>query len=151
MTTVYLVQHGIALSKEVDEERPLSKIGIKETHQVAETLKTQNVSIHKIVHSGKLRAMQTASIFSDVLKVSLISELKGMKPNDDPDVLIQQMTDDDVMYVGHLPNVQNVVSSLVSGNIEANVLQFQNSAVACVEIQESEAYIKWFLTPELCL
>ncbi len=148
MITVYFVQHGVALSKEVDEERPLSDTGIKETLKMAEALKSHNVSIHKIVHSGKLRALQTASIFSDVLENSPIYELKGMKPNDDPDVLIQQMTEDAVMYVGHLPHVQKTVSSLVSGNAEANVLQFQNSAVACVEIKGNEAKMKWFLIPE---
>lgn len=148
MITVYFVQHGVALSKEVDEERPLSDTGIKETLKMAEALKSHNVSIHKIVHSGKLRALQTASIFSDVLENSPIYELKGMKPNDDPDVLIQQMTEDAVMYVGHLPHVQKTVSSLVSGNAEENVLQFQNSAVACVEIKGDEAQMKWFLIPE---
>ena len=149
MTTIYLVQHGVAISKEIDEERPLSDIGIKETRQIAEILKKKNIIIQKIAHSGKLRALQTASIFSDILNVSDVCQVKGMKPNDGPDVLIQQMTDDAVMYIGHLPNVQNVVSSLVSGDKVVNVLQFQNSAVACVELQESEAHIKWFLTPDL--
>lgn len=149
MTTVYLVQHGAALPKDVDEERPLSDLGSKETQRLAETLKKQNIRVNKIVHSGKLRAMQTASIFSNVLNVSHISEVTGLKPNDDPDVLIQQMTDDAVMFVGHLPNLQNVVSRLVSGNKEAKVLQFQNSAVVCVELEGSEAHIKWFLTPDL--
>jgi len=150
MKTVYFVQHGIALSKAIDEKRPLSDPGVEETRNVATTLKDHRIIIRKIVHSGKLRALQTASIFSEILEVNNISELKGMKPNDVPGALIQQITEDAVMYVGHLPNIENVVSTLVIGNENSSILKFQNSAIACIEIHADESHIKWFITPELC-
>ncbi|MCU7836580.1 MAG: phosphohistidine phosphatase SixA [gamma proteobacterium symbiont of Taylorina sp.] len=150
MITVYFVQHGIALAKDVDETRSLSDAGADEVRKVANTLKNQDVSISKIVHSGKLRALQTASIFSQILDIKIVSELKGMAPNDIPEKLIEQITEDAVMYIGHLPNIQNVVSNLVTGNNNNSIIKFQNAAVACVEINEDKNHIKWFITPELC-
>ena len=109
----------------------------------------QGVAIREIVHSGKLRASQTASIFSQILEVKSVTELKVMNPNNAPEKLIEQITEDAVMYIGHLPNIQKVVSKLVTGN-DNGIIQFQNSAVACVEINENESHIKWFITSELC-
>ena len=149
MITAYFVQHGIATAKDIDETRPLSDVGASEVHKIASALKNNNISIRKIIHSGKLRASQTAEIFSQVLEVNMVSETKGMSPNDEPVKLIEQITEDAVMYVGHLPNIQNVVSKLVS-DTNKSVLKFQNAAIACVEINEDETHIKWFITPELC-
>lgn len=148
MITVYFVQHAIALPKDIDKKRPLSDVGVEETRKVATKLKEHCINIRKIVHSGKLRALQTASIFSDILEVNNISELTGMKPNDAPDELIQQITEDAVMYIGHLPNIENVVSTLVTGNENSRILKFQNSSVACIVIHGDESHIKWFMTPE---
>ena len=100
-------------------------------------------------HSGKLRAEQTASIFAEILDVSEVTQLDGMNPNDDPSIIIGNMTDA-TMYIGHLPHVQKVVSKLVTGDENNQVLEFQNSAVACIEIEDNQVYLKWFITPDLC-
>ncbi len=150
MKTVYFAQHGMALTKEVDEKRPLSDEGSEEVCKVADLLKTNNVLIREIAHSGKLRAIQTANIFAERLNVDKIAELKGLKPNDQPDVLIGQIRDDATLFVGHLPNIQKVVSSLVAGDENNRLIKFQNAAVVCVEIAENTACIKWFLTADLC-
>lgn len=151
MIRVYFVQHAKALSKDIDEKRSLSDVGIEETKKIATQLKEQKIVINKVVHSGKLRAQQTAEIFSDILDVEEISELKIMQPNDEPDELIQQINEDAVMYVGHLPNMERVVSNLVTNAENGSVLKFQNSAVACVEIQGNEKQLKWFITPDVLL
>lgn len=149
MKTVYFAQHGVATPKEVDEQRPLSAVGNDETHNVASCLKKQQVEINKIAHSGKLRALQTASIFAEVLGVDDVIQLDVMNPNDDPSQLIQQISQDKVLHVGHLPNIQKVISTLICHE-NSNVVQFQNSAVVCIEMNDSESSIKWFLTPQIC-
>ena len=150
MITVYFVQHGTALAKEIDETRPLSNAGADEVCKVASMLKSNHIAISKIVHSGKLRALQTASIFSQILNINIVSKLKGMNPNDAPEKLIEQLTEDAVMYIGHLPNIQNVISKLVTNDKNNNIIKFQNSAVACVELNQGESHINWFITPQLC-
>ena len=150
MITNYFVQHGLAESKDVDANRPLSEAGIEQVGKVASHLKQFNVEVRKIYHSGKLRAAQTAQIFSQVLQVTEVAEFSGMNPNDDALNIIKHIAQDAVMYVGHLPNIQVVVSNLVTNGAEACVVKFQNSAVACIEIENDVAAVKWFITPELC-
>ncbi len=150
MVTVYFVQHGIAHPKDVDEKRPLSEGGSSEVCKVAAYLKNHEVCIVKIFHSGKLRARQTAEIFAQQLGVSTMCEIGGMNPNDNASQLIEQIGESNVMYVGHLPNIQNVVSHLVSKTEDHPVVHFQNSAVVCVELGNSVGIIKWFITPTMC-
>ncbi|MFW5450492.1 MAG: phosphohistidine phosphatase SixA [Methylophagaceae bacterium] len=147
---IYFSQHGAALNKDIDKQRPLSDIGVNETHHVASKLKDKNIVISKIFHSGKLRALQTATIFSEVLNVSTVAELSGMSPNDDPNTLLEQLSDDNVMYVGHLPHIQKVVSTLVTANEDADVINFKNSAVACIQITGNTANLNWFISPDSC-
>lgn len=150
MKTLYFVQHGIAEPQEVNSKRPLSDTGINEVYRVAAYLRDHYISISKIYHSGKLRAQQTAALFSETLAVANIAEINGLNPNDDPLELINQLTEDAVMYVGHLPNIANIVTQLISGETNTPLLKFQNSAVACVEVDSSSATLKWFITPSMC-
>lgn len=150
MKTLYFVQHGLALPKEVDPNRPLSETGYEENYKVATYLKNHNIEIHKIFHSGKLRAMETATQFSEILGVHYVSKINGMNPKDSPTILIEQITEDAVMYVGHLPNIDNIVASLLTHGGMHSLLHFQNSAVACVEIYENKVSLKWFITASMC-
>lgn len=150
MKTVYFIQHGIAESKDVDPHRPLSALGRHEAHKVAVYLQEHKIVLRKIYHSGKLRAQQTAKIFAEILGTEDVSALNCMNPNDNPDLLIAQIAEDAVMYVGHLPNIGNVVANIVSNSVINTIIKFQNSAVVCIEIEESSASIKWFITPDIC-
>ena len=141
MKTHYFAQHGMALSEDKDEKRSLSAQGIEETQTIARYLKKQQIEISQICHSGKLRALQTADIFAEVLQVELVVPLEGVKPGDPALSLIQQLEADNVLYVGHLPNIQKVVSTLICHEDTA-LVRFQNSAVICLEMNESESMIK---------
>ena len=150
MITNYFVQHGVAESKDVDQSRPLSDDGKYLVAKVASRLKDQNIVIGKIHHSGKLRALQTAQIFSEILEVSAISEMSGLNPNDEARKIIDQLKEDAVMYVGHLPNIQKIVSGIITRGGSDPVVKFQNSAVACIEIDQGQGCLKWFITADFC-
>jgi phosphohistidine phosphatase len=150
MKTVYFVQHGIAEPQDIDSSRSLSLIGIEEVRQVAAYLKDHHIVITKIYHSGKCRAKQTARLFSETLEIDHIAEINGLNPTDNPALLINQLTEDAVMYVGHLPNIANVVTQLISSDKNKPLLKFQNAAIACIEIDTSSASLKWFITPNMC-
>ncbi len=150
MKTLYFVQHGIAQSKDVDPKRPLSDAGSEQVQRVAAYLKAHNIVIRKICHSGKLRAAQTAALFSEVLAVDQVSELSGMNPNDNPSELIEQISEDAVMYIGHLPHIQKTAAEIITNKSDHPVLKFQNSAVVCIELDQGAGRIKWFITPEMC-
>ena len=57
--TIYLVQHGECLAKEIDPNRGLSSEGKATTIQVANIALEAGIKITTIFHSGKLRAKQT--------------------------------------------------------------------------------------------
>ncbi len=50
---LFLVQHGKSLSKDIDSERDLSKEGILEVEQIANTARRNGIRVSRIEHSGK--------------------------------------------------------------------------------------------------
>ena len=149
--TIYFAQHGLAVDKSDDPERPLSEAGIQQTQSIADRLCISNTPVSRIFHSGKLRAAQTAEIFAAALAVSTLSIVDQLSPNDDVTLLANNLNEDNSLYVGHLPHLEKLVSFLVTGNNEHNIIKFQNSAVVCLEKNNKQYHIEWYITPEfLC-
>ena len=146
----YFVQHGLALAKEQDPERPLSPEGKTGVLCVAKYLKQHGVSLNSICHSGKTRAQQTAALFAEALVVDSVLELLGMSPNDDVAAFASTLDGDDVMYIGHLPHIGKLVSYLVTGDENSAVVKFSNAAVICIEQDDDGYHIKWSISPEMC-
>ena len=67
---IYLVQHGEAKPESEAPERPLTDKGRTEVESVAYYVAGLGVKVSRIVHSGKLRAKQTAEIFAQKLRPS---------------------------------------------------------------------------------
>ena len=149
LKTIYFAQHGLAVDKSDDPERPLSEAGIQQTQSIADRLCISNTPVSRIFNSGKLRATQTAEIFASTLGVPTLSIANHLLPNDDVTLLADDLNEDNALYVGHLPHLEKLVSFLVTGNEEHKIIKFQNSAVACLMKNDSHYQIKWFLTPEL--
>ena len=68
---LYLVQHGEAMSKDENPERPLTAKGRKNVTKTAKFLKKKGIRVRKIFHSTKLRAKQTAQIIASLLGCEL--------------------------------------------------------------------------------
>lgn len=147
----YFVQHGKALPKETDKNRPLSEDGITETNIVATKLLTSEIEVSKIFHSGKLRAAQTAEIFANKLGAESDILDSGMNPNDDAALFTLNLLEknNNSMYVGHLPHMQKVVSYLLNDDESSHSIVFQNSAVANLQITNDVADIRWYITPSI--
>lgn len=147
--SIYLVQHGKALTKEVDKNRSLSVDGRQETESVAQKLGKLELAIENICHSGKTRAAETAELLAMHLGNCGISEIAGMAPNDDV-IQFSAAIHDNTMYVGHLPHLDKLLSFLTCGNQNSNVLQFTNSAVVCLKKTDQSYSISWYITPGIC-
>jgi len=148
--TIYFVQHGVALSKEIDPDRHLSEDGRKDVENISAYLQKMGISVKKIYHSGKTRAVETAQIFAGHIGDGSISELPGMAPNDDVDKFKRILKEDDAMYVGHLPHLEKLVSFLITGNEGAGVVKFVNAGVVCVNRDNAGYHIEWCLKPSIC-
>ena len=146
---IYFVQHGKALSKEIDSDRPLSDEGRKAVERVAVHLRRTGVAVKRIYHSGKTRARQTAELFVKEIGFSRVVELPGMKPNDDVAEFAEGL-EEDAMYVGHLPFMGKLVSYLTTGGEDTGVVAFSCGGVVCVGHDDVGYRIEWFVTPSMC-
>ena len=147
--TIYLVQHGKSVSKEEDPDRPLSDIGSEEVEKIASGLKEYNISVNSIFHSNKLRAVQTAEILQKYLNaLQGTNVMAGMNPNDDIRMFAANIDKvEDVMYVGHLPFMEKLVSFLTTGDDSKGIFKFQNAGV--VKLQYFDEEESWFITGTL--
>ena len=92
---------------------------------------------------------KVAEIFASAMDVSSISETDGLSPNDNVTLLAQKLNINHALYVGHLPYLEKLVTYLVTGDENDNIIKFQNSAVICLEKSDSHFQLRWYLTPEL--
>ncbi len=147
---VYLVQHGDAKLEEEDPERPLSDKGKEETERVAEALGKVGIRAKHIMHSGKLRAKQTAEIFAKHVGPSEVRDMLGLKPMDNPLVAktFLESAREPVMLVGHLPHMGKLTSLLITQNPEQETVKFRMGGVVCLE-KGDKWLLKWALTPEI--
>lgn len=114
--TLHIVRHGDAVGPDIDPQRPLSRHGVDEITSVATALAARGVSVERVVHSGKVRAQQTAEILAERLAPKTIPQhLPGLNPNDDPESVVTYVNaeTEDTLIAGHMPSVGLIVRTLV--------------------------------------
>jgi phosphohistidine phosphatase len=153
---LYLVQHGLSAAKEVDPEKGLTGQGRVDTERIAQVAKGYNIKVEKIIHSGKKRAEQTASIYHNSLSVRTSLEMvPGINPMDDARAFVETIKSrSDLMIVGHMPFLQCLLSYLTTGSEDIRVYQFQNSGIVCLDKSEDtdgsfDWFIRWTLNPNI--
>ncbi len=151
---LFLVQHGEAVDKTVDPERPLSPQGKTDVEGVALALVRASVAPQAIVHSGKTRAKQSAEIFQRVLDAKgRAAEVSGIGPLDSVPEFAEraQEMSADTLVCGHQPFMGRLVSHLLTGDQELPLVTYSPGSVACLERNAEGSWaLTWFLRPELC-
>jgi phosphohistidine phosphatase len=150
---VFLVQHGLSLSKDQDPERGLSEAGIADVKRIAAVAKGYEVPVRAIFHSGKKRARQTAEIFASLLNPKEgVAEMAGLLPMDNVEAFSRKLSiSANAMFVGHLPFMEKLATFLVTQNTKQPVFQFQNGGIVCLDEygDKSRWVIKWTLMPNI--
>ena len=115
---LYLVHHADAVGPHVDPQRPLSAAGQRHVEALAATAKAAGAAPAAIWHSGKLRARQTAEAFYRVCSpFAEFKMVRGLLP-EDPAFYASDLAAGetrDIMLVGHMPNLRDVLQLLVPG------------------------------------
>ncbi len=140
---LYIVQHGDAMPKDVDPDRPLSAKGRADIQRLAERLSQHDVRVAQIFHSGKTRARETAEILSPLLDTDgEIEERTGLAPNDSPEELIQQLqdTDKDTLIASHLPLVSRTVSQALTGSPDSQLVDFSPGSIAGIRRGDDDTW-----------
>jgi len=154
MVYLYLVQHGEAVPKEADPERPLTQEGRVSVKKVASYIAMHaNPSIDKIYHSGKLRAQQTAEIMARELKLEAkVEEGKELNPQSLPWGWVERLADiqENVMVVGHLPHLKRLTALLICQDESKQCVDFKNGGVVCLARNESGIWsLQWIVVPQI--
>jgi len=150
---LYLVQHGEACTKEVDPDRPLTDQGKKDIDRLAAFLKQANVQVNRVIHSGKLRAAQTAELLASAIAPEVEAEASGLiNPNDNPKAFDWQSAswNRNTLVVGHLPFMAKLVSHLLIQDENKLITAYQPGSVVCLERNGDALWqIDWMIRPEL--
>ena len=150
---LYLVQHGEACPKEVDPDRPLTARGREAIERLANSLGRAGVEVARVVHSGKLRAAQTADILAAVVAPYVELETSDhLHPNDDPRAIdwMSEAGGKDTMLVGHLPFMARLVSLLLAADPDRPVAAYLPGSVVCLDSgAEGRWQMNWMIRPEL--
>jgi len=150
---LYLVQHAKAASKDVDPERPLTEEGRQDIQKVVEFIKSLNLFVDYLWHSTKTRAIQTAEVLAEVVKINKEKiERQGLAPNDDVQAIINELASaqQDTMIVSHMPFVRKLASLLLTGRESAGTVAFRQGGIVCLSSSEPNLWqIEWMVIPEL--
>jgi phosphohistidine phosphatase len=150
---LYLVQHGEACAKADHPDRPLTARGEQDVDRLAGFLQRAGVRVERVIHSGKLRARQTAMRLAAVLGPGVTLEVSGLiNPNDNPKAFDWQSEswDRDALVVGHLPFMAKLVSHLVIGDENRPIAAYQPGTVVCLSLNtDAQWLIEWMVRPEL--
>jgi phosphohistidine phosphatase len=150
---LYLVQHGKSLPKDIDPDQGLSREGIADVERIAGVAGGYGVRVVKILHSGKKRAEQTASLLAAALEPEGgMDAAEGLQPLDRVAPWAEKLSsEDDLMLVGHLPFMEKLASMLVLGTEQPMIFKFQNGGIVCLDqnAENSSWYIKWALMPKI--
>lgn len=150
---LYLVQHGAACAKETDPARPLTEDGRRDAERLAALLNRAGIRVQRVIHSGKLRAAQTAELLAQAVAPGVELETSGLiNPHDDPRAFDWQSDswDRDTLIVGHLPFLAKLVSHLVVGDEAQPLVAFEpGTLVRLAHVDGTGWVIDWMIRPEL--
>ena len=151
--SLYLVQHGKSLPKDIDPQQRLSEQGISDIERIASVAQGYSVRVGSLKHSSKTRARETASIMAEHLMPGRSpEESSGLNPNDDVISFAQTLSpDENLMIVGHLPFLSRLLSFLITGSTDIEVFKFQNGGIVCMDKNPEQGnwIIKWSLMPDI--
>ena len=150
---LYLVQHAKAASKDIDPARSLTEEGLRNIQKVAAFIKSLNLSVDYLWHSGKKRAQQTAEVLVEAVEVRTETTGRdGLAPNDDVTALKGELmsAQQDIMIVGHLPFLNKLASLLLTGCESSNTVAFRQGGIVYLEYTgDNQWQLDWMVTPEI--
>ena len=150
---LYLVQHGLAKSKDEDPERPLTADGGQAVERIGAWASRRGLAVDEIRHSGKRRAAETAEILGSHLGPPSrgVSAVTGLAPLDDVHPVGHGLDGETgaIMLVGHLPFLARLAGLLLAGSAEASPVSFTNGGIVCLERGDQGWALAWAVPPEL--
>jgi phosphohistidine phosphatase len=151
---LYLVQHAEAKQKEEDPDRSLTEYGLASIRRVSTYVaRNTDVKVQTIIHSGKKRAHQTADVLAEALNPPKRPQVgKELDPMSQPWSWVERLAkiEEDIMLVGHLPNLRRLSDLLLCQDESKQVIEFQMGCIISFVRDESGLWsIRWMITPQI--
>lgn len=148
---LYFVRHGIAEDLATsDFARELTKRGRRRVATSANVMKRLGMEPSQIFSSPRLRARQTAEIIAEALGSSVTLSEAVNFGFDRPDVrrLIKDLSaDDEVMFVGHNPDMSLLVSEMTG--VDASMKKGGLARVDVIGRAVDEGELVWLIAPKV--
>lgn len=149
---IYLVRHGESSTTGQENTRPLSKKGKSDVKALAKFIAPLKLKVTYLYHSNKLRAFETAKILLPSIKVEnpMLTRIE-LDPLAPISPLLDEIyaADNDVLLVGHMPFMGKLVSYLVTGKENPDIVAFKAGSMVCLEQKERERWlICWMHAPK---
>ena len=111
------------------------------------------MQLARVMHSGVLRAEQTADILTNAVAPSLTPQkMDGLHPMDRTETIALNLRnwDEPVLLVGHNPFMEALTARLLTGDENGALLAFEPGTVAAlapITQDRSRFALLWFVTP----
>lgn len=158
---LYLLRHAIAVEAGApgcsrDADRRLSEEGIRKLESVAIAMRGMGLEIEVVLTSPYVRARETARYVARVLGGDIpLVEAPSLSPSGTPASVARSLKalapmPENVLLVGHEPNLGELASWLLSGNTRAQI-RFKKAGLcrlSCAGLNTgARATLEWLLTP----
>ncbi len=149
---LYLVRHGDALAGAPDSTRPLSQKGVSDMKKMAAFLKEANLGASVIFHSGLEHGQETAEILAASLAGSKVIKKDLLGPGDPVLPIFEeiQKRKEDLIIAGHMPHLSHLLSQILTGSPDSDLIDFKKGGVAALESDDSGLWrLRWYMIPKL--
>ena len=150
---LYLMQHGVNLSKDQDPDKALSPEGKVQVETSGAGMKMLGLDFDAMVASPKKRAQQTAEKVASQLgipmEVVVTDKVKAMADPEESMVFLKCLGKESVLMAGHQPSIGKIVGKLIGAGEEA--VQVMNAGLIAVESEDMKpgtGKLLFALTPE---
>lgn len=156
MINLYVLRHASAgvrrLNPKLDLKRPLDKEGKQQCILIANALNALRVHVDVIASSPLKRALQTASLVGTEIGYEtkiLVSDALAPEATvpDFQRLMAELATYENVLIVGHNPNLQQFLSSMIAPGRAS--IRLRKGSLARVDLTRRPVTLNWLLDPRL--
>jgi phosphohistidine phosphatase len=159
---LYLVRHGVAFDPDEtrwpdDRDRPLTPDGEKRFRRAARGLAALGATVDVVLSSPLRRAWRTAELLAAGADWPAPVECEALAGGRQPAEVLQALQayvgSAGVALVGHEPTMHELVSYLLTGDMDHARVEFRKGSVARLELgpalRPGSATLRWLLAPKV--
>ncbi len=158
MTNLYLLRHANAGQRrsnpELDQKRPLDKEGKAQCLLLGGVLNALKVQFDCVVSSPLKRALQTASLVGTEAgyeqRIVVSAALSPSGTWRDFQALLDGFAGyEDVLLVGHNPNLTHHLTALLCASATAEPIRLRKGALVKIDMNRVSGRLQWLFDPKL--